>query len=78
MLVYPSPTRPLRVLRQWSALAAVMLLAAAAAAAVVVAVVDWMAEFLVLAGSEVVAEGQDGKMGQQRIACRIRLSWPGR
>ena len=76
MLVYPSPTRPLRVLRQWSALAAVMLLAAAAA--VVVAVVDWMAEFLVLAGSEVVAEGQDGKMGQQRIACRIRLSWPGR
>ena len=50
----------------------------AAVVAVVVAASAWVAEFLVLAGSEVVVEGQDGKMSQQRIACRIRLSWPGR
>ena len=41
-------------------------------------VVDWVAGFLVLACSEVVVEGQDGKMSQQRIARRIRLSWLGR
>ena len=47
------------------------------AAVVAVATVAVVAGFLVLAGSEVVVEGQDGKMSQQRIACRIRLVWPG-
>ena len=45
----------------------------AAVVAVVAVVVDWVAGFLVLAGSGVVVAGQDGKMSQQRIACRIRL-----
>jgi len=54
------------------------MLLAAAVAAVVAVVVDWVAGFLVLADLEVVVEGQDGKMSQQSVPCRIRLSWPGR
>ena len=50
----------------------------AAVVAVVAVVVDWVAGFLVLAGLEVVVEGQDGKMSQQRMSCRIRLVWLGR
>ena len=37
-----------------------------------------VAGFLVLAGLEVVVEGQDGKMSQQRTSYRIRLSLLGR
>ena len=50
------------------------MLLAAAVAAVVAAVVDWVAGFLVLAGLEVAVEGQDGKMSQQSVPCRIALS----
>ena len=47
-----------------------MLLAAAVAAVVV----DWVAGSPVLAGLEVVVAGQDGKMSQPSVPCRILLS----